>query len=248
MQRTFIATLVGLTLTLASSRNLTRRKKWERNLFGKAYDNVEDQQRPKYGYLNLLGHREGDFFCKHYGSSYIVLKPYMRGSVTITSGDSSLSKTRGTAPHGNLPTHEDDKDKVAPQEQGDEIEQGTLAHSAHVLLNLLERRQNTYNKSTEEVIVESDTNKQTRTKQLIRTLYAMATTNLEGIKKIDPQLMPNYIELQIHGPVLLGEDVDYIVVHEKDNTEETRKWLKKLSLEFGISRVKMFIDESCVNI
>merc|ERR1711871_207404 len=50
------------------------RKKWERGLFGTAYDRANYGERPKYGVQNIWNDYAGVSGCSQYGDSYIVLK------------------------------------------------------------------------------------------------------------------------------------------------------------------------------
>jgi hypothetical protein len=89
------------------------RKRWEARLFGSSYDDLgagDDgaRERPKYGYLNVLTHKDG-IVDTQYGRSYLVLANNVRGRCTITSADSMNS----------------------------DAEVGTLSQMAHVLLDII---------------------------------------------------------------------------------------------------------------
>ena len=61
---------------------------WEKELFGGAYhsDGVTAAQRPKYGALDLLGHRDGP--APRFGSAYFLLHPAISRRCTFTYLDS----------------------------------------------------------------------------------------------------------------------------------------------------------------
>eukprot|EP00931_Biecheleriopsis_adriatica_P029004 TRINITY_DN17276_c0_g1_i1.p1 TRINITY_DN17276_c0_g1~~TRINITY_DN17276_c0_g1_i1.p1 ORF type:complete len:523 (+),score=126.48 TRINITY_DN17276_c0_g1_i1:53-1621(+) len=63
------------------------RRKWERSLFGGAYEDATAFQRPKYGVLNVWNDPRGDLACEQYGDSYFVLKD-VRLRCTFSSEDS----------------------------------------------------------------------------------------------------------------------------------------------------------------
>ena len=69
------------TGTSGGSKNLVRRRGWERRMFGDVYDN-KDTERPVYGNLNLVPHRSGDRSARQYGGSYMVLKEPVRKRCT----------------------------------------------------------------------------------------------------------------------------------------------------------------------
>eukprot|EP00039_Didymoeca_costata_P012548 m.181033 g.181033 ORF g.181033 m.181033 type:complete len:943 (-) comp15510_c0_seq2:242-3070(-) len=188
------------------------RKQWEHNLFDGAYDSCEDKERPKYGNLNVLGNLAGDVFCSRYGGSYLVLKPHMRQRVTVCSGDSAWCKSRSPSPpYSNLGK--------------EQVQIGTLDHCAHVLLDILRRRQRRHKgtPSTEETIEEH----KIRTKGLVELFVAKMVHKDTTKLHLNLGLMPNYVKLQVHGDVTLAEDVDEIVVHPDDTTEETKPYLAK---------------------
>jgi len=66
-----------------------RRKGWERRMFGKTYDHVQNHERPKYGCLNLTGDPNGVPKATQYGASYLVLKNTVRWRCTLTARDSA---------------------------------------------------------------------------------------------------------------------------------------------------------------
>jgi len=67
--------------------NLEVRTKWERSLFGDAYENAEPFHRPKYGVLNVWNDPQGVYGCQQYGDSYLVLKD-VRLRCTLAPQDS----------------------------------------------------------------------------------------------------------------------------------------------------------------
>jgi hypothetical protein len=89
--------------------NKDARRRWERRMYGSAYDG-HDRERPKYGNVNFLAHTKGDRAAAHYGSSYMLMNQSVRARCTITSVDSSNETAR----------------------------LGTLQHCAHVLLHKIE--------------------------------------------------------------------------------------------------------------
>merc|ERR1740123_1492518 len=67
------------------------REKWERDLFGGAYEKVLGFDRPKYAVLNVMNDFRGIVRCKQYGDSYIVLKD-VRLRCTLSPQDSANLK------------------------------------------------------------------------------------------------------------------------------------------------------------
>ena len=88
------------------SNNEAARRSWESRMFGSAF-NGKDEERPRYGNLNVLANRGGDAHAGQYGKSYFKMKPRLGERCTITSRDSSDSGAK----------------------------LGTLKHCAHVLLD-----------------------------------------------------------------------------------------------------------------
>lgn len=68
------------------------REKWERGLFGTAYDNATGFERPKYGVLNAMNDYKGVVKCRQYGDSYLVLKD-VRLRCTFSPEDSANLKS-----------------------------------------------------------------------------------------------------------------------------------------------------------
>ncbi|WP_431729642.1 DUF3626 domain-containing protein [Verrucosispora sp. TAA-831] len=66
------------------------RDRWERRLFGGAYQRpgVRPADRPKYGGLNLLDHPDGA--CPRFGSCHLRLRPDVLSRTTFCLGDSHL--------------------------------------------------------------------------------------------------------------------------------------------------------------
>jgi len=64
------------------------RVKWERGLFGIAYDKASPFDRPKYGVQNIVNDFRGVMGCIQYGDSYIVLKD-VRLRCTLSPEDSA---------------------------------------------------------------------------------------------------------------------------------------------------------------
>ncbi|GIJ29935.1 hypothetical protein Vqi01_50970 [Micromonospora qiuiae] len=74
------------------------RDRWERRLFGGAYQRpgVRPAERPKYGGLNLLDHPDGA--CPRFGSCHLRLRPEVLTRTTFCFGDSHLDpRDVGTA-------------------------------------------------------------------------------------------------------------------------------------------------------
>jgi len=67
--------------------NLPVRVKWEKLLFGDAYNDAKPFDRPKYGVQNVWNDYRGVIGCKQYGDSYIVLKD-VRLRCTLSPCDS----------------------------------------------------------------------------------------------------------------------------------------------------------------
>jgi len=67
------------------------REKWERDLFGGAYDGASGFNRPKYGVLNAMNDYLGVVKCKQYGDSYMILKN-VRLRCTFSPEDSANLK------------------------------------------------------------------------------------------------------------------------------------------------------------
>jgi hypothetical protein len=67
------------------------RDRWERDLFGGAYDGAPTAERPRYGGLNLLRHRNGA--CPGFGSCHLRLRPAVLERTTFTWGDSNAEPT-----------------------------------------------------------------------------------------------------------------------------------------------------------
>lgn len=67
------------------------RTKWERSLFGLAYDDAAPFDRPKYGVQNVWNDYRGVLGCKQYGDSYLVLKD-IRLRCTLSPCDSANLK------------------------------------------------------------------------------------------------------------------------------------------------------------
>src|SRR4051812_15877891 len=63
------------------------RDRWERALFGGAYDGAPAAERPRYGGLNLLRHLNGA--CPGFGSCHLRLRPGALERSTFTWGDSN---------------------------------------------------------------------------------------------------------------------------------------------------------------
>eukprot|EP00913_Durusdinium_trenchii_P011730 g11016.t1 len=72
------------------------REKWERGLFGTAYDGAHAFERPKYGVQNIWNDHRGVVGAKQYGDSYIVLKD-VRLRCTLSPQDSANLPARRLA-------------------------------------------------------------------------------------------------------------------------------------------------------
>jgi len=71
------------------SKDKGARGEWEKRMFGVEYHNkVNNEERPKYGCLNLTDDPKGVPNATQYGTSYLVLKPSVRWRCTFTSRDS----------------------------------------------------------------------------------------------------------------------------------------------------------------
>jgi len=72
------------------------REKWERGLFGTAYDDAKPAERPKYGVQNIWNDPRGVVGARQYGDSYIVLKD-VRLRCTLSPQDSANLPARKLA-------------------------------------------------------------------------------------------------------------------------------------------------------
>jgi hypothetical protein len=63
------------------------RDRWERALFAGVYDEAPTAERPKYGGLNLLNHRNGA--CPRFESCHLRLRPAAAARATLIFGDSA---------------------------------------------------------------------------------------------------------------------------------------------------------------
>jgi len=72
------------------------REKWERGLFGTAYDGANPFERPKYGVQNIWNDHRGVMGAKQYGDSYIILKD-VRLRCTLSPQDSANLPARRLA-------------------------------------------------------------------------------------------------------------------------------------------------------
>ncbi|CAE7243538.1 SLC25A24, partial [Symbiodinium pilosum] len=72
------------------------REKWERGLFGTAYDGAKPVERPKYGVQNIWNDPRGVVGARQYGDSYIVLKD-VRLRCTLSPQDSANLPARRLA-------------------------------------------------------------------------------------------------------------------------------------------------------
>jgi len=72
------------------------RVRWENKLFGPAYDDALNFQRPKYGVQNVWNDHRGVMGCKQYGDSYLVLKD-IRLRCTLSPQDSGNLASRRLA-------------------------------------------------------------------------------------------------------------------------------------------------------
>lgn len=76
--------------------NRSARTKWEKGLFGAAYDNATGRQRPKYGVQNIWNDPQGVQGAKQYGDSYMILKD-VRLRCTLSPEDSANLPARRLA-------------------------------------------------------------------------------------------------------------------------------------------------------
>src|SRR3954471_8464659 len=78
----------GLTAYAGGARDL-----WERGLFAGAYHRSEvgAAERPRYGGLNLMNHRNGA--CPRFGSCHVELRPEAAARATLIFGDSAAGPT-----------------------------------------------------------------------------------------------------------------------------------------------------------
>ncbi len=69
------------------------RDRWERALFAGAYHGPEVRaaERPRYGGLNLMNHRNGA--CPRFGSCHVELRPEAAARATLSFGDSAARPT-----------------------------------------------------------------------------------------------------------------------------------------------------------
>eukprot|EP00039_Didymoeca_costata_P017580 m.326261 g.326261 ORF g.326261 m.326261 type:complete len:936 (+) comp16557_c1_seq2:97-2904(+) len=219
-----------------------KRRNYERNMFGRVYDaQPSDDSRPKYGTVNMLTYVHGDQAAKAYGKSYISLRHNVKMRATISSADS-----------------------VFPM-----IEIGTLEHPSVVLLDC-------FNRLKRVVIVDKDTNapitvtattdgntyetykfrdevpyeQAERTRLLLEHLmYVGVHRDAVALgRKKHLGLMPGYIEAQIHGNVLLDEDIEKVCIHPSDGIPEVQHYASVMTKKFkGIRSAVMYTgDVSCI--
>jgi hypothetical protein len=188
------------------SNNLDNRKQWESRLFGSAYDavGVVARERPKYGNLGLLTHTEGDQHANQYGRSYMILNRVAVQDRLTVSAEDSCRPTSD----------------------------GTLEHCAHVLLDLLNRRKRD---SRSWMVDETAAGALARQRSLMEVLDHLANRpGADPFPAVDLELMPNYMEVQIHGDVMLAVDVEEIIVHEGEaRTAGVAVALKNIRRTFG---------------
>jgi Protein of unknown function (DUF3626) len=67
------------------------RSRWERTMFGGAYDGASAYERPRYAGLTPVGDPWGA--CPRFGSCHLVLRPHVRERATYTWGDSVTEPT-----------------------------------------------------------------------------------------------------------------------------------------------------------
>lgn len=68
------------------------RYEWEKQMFGRAYDEATDTERPKYGALNVLNFSDGS--APRFGSCYLCLRPSVSKRSTFGYGDSVTNPTQ----------------------------------------------------------------------------------------------------------------------------------------------------------
>jgi hypothetical protein len=95
---------------------------------------------------------------------------------------------------------------------------GTLDHCDHVLLDLINRQRSG-----------------TKRRELMNVLDHLANRpETVPFPKVDLELMPNYIEIQVHGDVFFAEDIDEVVVHAGEAAKEgVREALATFRRKFG---------------
>lgn len=86
--------VTGVTNGGRSARRGGDRDRWERGVFGDAYqaDDVADDERPKYGALDLMEHADGG--APRFGSCFLRLRPAIAARATYCFGDSHARPTR----------------------------------------------------------------------------------------------------------------------------------------------------------
>ena len=175
------------------------RDKWEKDLFGGAYNSIFTKlnERPKYGSLDLLQFPDGP--SPRFGSCYFLLKPNVSHRCTFTYLDSHQKpKERGTL------------------EVFDLIMNGLLRDTFH------------YNNTLGQQNIS--------VKQLLNHLSNEIGKPIEDMSKKEPKrTLNNYIEAQIHGIILLSNDVEIMVADpsfmETDIGDKIMKTCKKYSIK-----------------
>jgi Protein of unknown function (DUF3626)/Probable Zinc-ribbon domain len=145
------------TKTSGGSRDLESRKKWEDSLFSNYYHDVKDEERCKYGCLNVFNDNEGvKSIASQYGSAFFELKEEVKERSTFCFGDSGDKlQVYGTI----------------------EVALGTFEAHLHIL-------------------------------------YAMTSKDIQNILQFIEADIKNdlsqFIEVQIHGNILVQRDIKYL--------------------------------------
>jgi hypothetical protein len=80
------------TGTSSGALSKTHRIDWEKNLFNGIYNDSTNEEKVKYGVINLLAHKEGVKTAYAYGNSYMILKKEVNDRLSFVSGDSSMKQ------------------------------------------------------------------------------------------------------------------------------------------------------------
>lgn len=123
------------TNTSSGLKNHGLRIKWERDLFGNAYESAKPCDRPKYGVQNIWNDYRGVVGCKQYGDSYLMLRG-VRLRCTFSPEDSAnLKASRLSVPdfYGHVLQEYSDKELAEALRVAVGGMAGTLGDSAKVV-------------------------------------------------------------------------------------------------------------------
>jgi hypothetical protein len=180
---------------------------WERTLFGGAYQvpGVNDDERPKYGGLDVMQHAEGA--CPRFGSCYFDLRPHMVSRCTFTWGDTFALAQAGV---------------LAGSEQV-----GTIDAFDPVLAALFESVE-----MTGEAL--GATGLDVRSLANLLT-SAEHTRRRDPAERSVRRALDTYIEAQVHSDIDLSRDVEALVIDPAFDGTTTGEQLRGLCAKHGIT-------------